>query len=142
MNPLKALGPGARLAGVLAIVAASIAAVTALLFLRDALSLEGPRLAADGLAHRHRGGGLHRDGVRSRSRSSCGRSPSATSASTGGAGRGRARARGAARRAGHVQAIVDSMADGVIFIDAQDRIALVNRRGARPPQPVRGAGRT
>ena len=28
-----------------------------------------------------------------------------------------------------IQAVVDSMADGVIFIDAENRIALVNRAG-------------
>ena len=40
-----------------------------------------------------------------------------------------------------VQAIVDSMADGVIFIDAEDRIALRQQGRARAQEPLQGPGR-
>ena len=36
-----------------------------------------------------------------------------------------------------LQAILDSMADGVLFIDAEDRVALVNQAGPRAAQPDR-----
>jgi PAS domain S-box-containing protein len=59
------------------------------------------------------------------------------------------RARGQAARAlrereaafTRLQAIVDSMADGVIFVDADDRIALVNEAGKRLRDLADGQGR-
>lgn len=47
--------------------------------------------------------------------------------------------RGAA--ATRLQAIIDSMADGVIFVDAQDRVALVNRAGQGLRNLKEGPGR-
>ena len=36
-----------------------------------------------------------------------------------------------------LQAILDSMVDGVLFIDAEDRVAMVNAAGRAAPEPLR-----
>jgi nitrogen fixation/metabolism regulation signal transduction histidine kinase len=127
VNPLKALGPGARLAGLLAIVAAGIAAVTALLFLRDAMSLEAHVAAS---AWRTATVAAVSIAVASLSLALFLRALSERNVRLE-AALAEARAEREARMAEleTMQAMVDSMADGLIFIDAQSRIALVNQAG-------------
>src|SRR5512138_431789 len=109
---LRALGPEARLAAVLVAVAALVAGVTALLFLRDVAVLDA-----------HLAASAWRTAM-----------VAVFSITVGTAAlfvllRALAERERAARRAELelMQALVDSMADGVIFIDGQDRIALVNQ---------------
>ncbi len=124
---LRALGPGGRLMAALVVLAVLVAAATALLFLRDVAALD-PALAAAAW------------------RTAAGASASMTFAAAAlalllhalvdrnrasEAALAEAEAERAARRAEleTIQAVVDSMADGVIFVDAADRIALVNKAG-------------
>jgi signal transduction histidine kinase len=123
----RALGPGARLTTGLVGLAGLVTAVTALMFLRDVARLD-PELAA-----------------------SAWRTAAVAAASIGtavvalallvralaernralGAALAEAEGERAARRAEleMIQSVVDSMADGVIYIDASNRIALVNKAG-------------
>ncbi len=127
MKPLKALGPGARLAGLLAIVAAAIASFTALLFLRDAMSLEA-HIAAS--AWRTATVAMVSIAVASLSLALFLRALAERNARLEEA-LAEARSEREARltELETMQAMVDSMADGLIFIDAQSRIALVNKAG-------------
>jgi len=127
VNPVKALGPGSRLAAALALVAACTAAVTALLFVRDATSLEA-HLAAS--AWRTAGVAAVSIAVAAVSlalllRALAERNERLEAALAEARGEREARATELAT----MQAMVDSMADGLIFIDAQRRIALVNQAG-------------
>lgn len=122
---LRALGPEARLAAVLVAVAAVVAGVTALLFLRDVALLDA-HLAASAwrtamVAVFSITVGTAALFVLLRALGERNRALAAALAVAEG--------ERAARRAELelMQALVDSMADGVIFIDAQDRIALVNK---------------
>jgi signal transduction histidine kinase len=123
----RALGPEARLAAVLMAVAALVAGVTALLFLRDVAALDAHlaasawRTAVVAVASMVIGGAalfvlLRALAERNRAL---------------GAALAEAEDERAARRSelDLMQALVDSMVDGVIFVDAQDRIALVNKAG-------------
>jgi signal transduction histidine kinase len=123
----RALGPEARLAAVLMAVAALVAGATALLFLRDVAVLDALlaasawRTAVVAVLSMAIGTAalfvlLRALGDRNRAL---------------GAALAVAEEERAARRAelDLMQALVDSMADGVIFIDAQDRVALVNKAG-------------
>jgi signal transduction histidine kinase len=124
---LHNLGPGGLLAAALAAVAALISLVTAVLFLRDVTALE-PHLAA--LAWRTAAVAAVSIAVATVS----------LALLLGALAERSRRAEGALADAGRerearraeletMQAVVDSMADGVIFIDAQDTIALVNQAG-------------
>ncbi|MGC3996435.1 MAG: histidine kinase dimerization/phospho-acceptor domain-containing protein [Anaeromyxobacter sp.] len=124
---LRALGPGARLTVSLITVAVAISAATALLFLRDVARLDPAlasvawRTAAVGAISVAVAGAalvLLLRGLVERTR--------ATAAALA-----EAEAERAARRAEleTMQAVVDSMADGLLFIDARDRVALVNQAG-------------
>jgi signal transduction histidine kinase len=124
---LRALGPEARLAAVLVAVAAVVAAVTALLFLRDVALLDA-LLAASAwrtavVAVLSMAIGALALFVLVRTIVERNRALAAALAV--------AEEERAARRAelDLMQALVDSMADGVIFIDAKNRIALVNKAG-------------
>lgn len=124
---LRALGPEARLAAVLVALSALIAGATALLFLRDVAALDA-HLAASAwrtaaVAVFSMAVGAVALFVLLRALGERNRELSAALATT--------EAERAARRAelDQMQAIVDSMADGVIFIDATDRVALVNKAG-------------
>lgn len=123
----RTLGPEARLAALLMAVAALVAGVTALLFLRDVAVLDA-QLAASAwrtavVAIFSMGIGAAALFVLLRAVGERNRALAAALAV--------AEEERAARRAELelMQALVDSMADGVIFIDAQDRIALVNKAG-------------
>jgi signal transduction histidine kinase len=124
---LRALGPEARLAAALVALAALVAGATALLFLRDVAALDALlaasawRTAAVAVFSMTIGAIalfvlLRALGDRNRELA---------------AALAVAESERAARRAELelMQALVDSMVDGVIFIDAQDRIALVNKAG-------------
>jgi nitrogen fixation/metabolism regulation signal transduction histidine kinase len=124
---VRALGPGGRLAAALLTVAGLTALVTALLFLRDVVALE-PHLAA--LAWRTATVAAVSITVAAAALAVlllalAERNRASASALA------QAVAERAARRSelDTIQAVVDSMADGVIFIDAQDRVALVNKAG-------------
>jgi signal transduction histidine kinase len=135
----RALGPGARLTAALVGLAALVTAVTALLFLRDVAMLDAALAASAwrtaavaavsigtaavalalllrALAERHRASAV---------------------------ALAEAEAERTARRAELeiIQAMVDSMADGVIFVDATDRVALVNKAGRVLRNLSGGAGR-
>jgi signal transduction histidine kinase len=124
---LRALGPEARLAAILVAVAALVAGITALLFLRDVAVLDALlaasawRTAVVAILSMVIGTAalfvlLRALGERNRALAGA---------------LAVAEEERAARRAelDLMQALVDSMADGVIFVDAQDRIALVNKAG-------------
>jgi nitrogen fixation/metabolism regulation signal transduction histidine kinase len=135
---LQNLGPGGRLAAALAAVAALTALVTAVLFLRDVTTME-PHLAA--LAWRTATVAAVSIAVAAVSLALLlgaldERSRRAEAALA------EARREREARRAEleTMQAVVDSMADGVIFIDALDRIALVNQAGRVLKNLAGGAG--
>jgi PAS domain-containing protein len=122
---LRALGPEARLAAVLVALAALVAGATALLFLRDVAALDA-LLAASAwrtaaVAVFSMTIGAVALFVLLRALGERNRDLAAALATT--------EAERAARRAelDVMQALVDSMADGVIFIDAQDKVALVNQ---------------
>jgi len=124
---LRALGPEAPLAAVLVALAALVAAATALLFVRDVAVLD-PLLAASAwrtavVAVLSMAIGAAALFVLLRALAERNRALAAALAV--------AEEERAARRAelDLMQALVDSMADGVIFIDAQDRVALVNKAG-------------
>jgi signal transduction histidine kinase len=124
---LRALGPEARLAAVLVAVAALVAGVTALLFLRDVAVLDA-LLAASAWRTALVAGFSMAIGAAAlfvllRAVGERNRALAAALAEAEG--------ERAARRAELelMQALVDSMVDGVIFIDAKDRIALVNKAG-------------
>jgi signal transduction histidine kinase len=124
---LRALGPNGWKAAALAIVAGLTAVVTALLFLRDVTRLEPhfaaaawrtATVAALSIAVATGALALLLAALADRSR----RAEEALA---------EARAEREARRTelATMQALVDSMADGVIFIDAANTIALVNKAG-------------
>src|SRR5512137_325952 len=135
---IRALGPGGFKAALLAAAAALTAVVTALLFLRDVTRLE-PQLAsaawrtatvaALSIAVATGALALLLSLLAERSRL-------AEEALA------EARREREARRAEFetMQAVVDSMADGVIFIDAGDTIALVNQAGRVLKNLAGGAG--
>jgi signal transduction histidine kinase len=135
----RTLGPEARLAAVLVAVAGLVAGVTALLFLRDVAALDA-HLAASawrtavvaGLSIAIGAAAflvlLRAVGERNR----------ALAAALAVAEEERAARRG---ELDLMQALVDSMADGVIFIDAKDRIALVNKAGRALRNLSGGPGR-
>ena len=119
------LGPEARIAAVLVALAAIVAGATAFLFLRDVASLDA-MLAAS--AWRTAGVALFSMAIGAaalvvllRALAERNRALAVALADT--------EAERAARRAelDVMQALVDSMADGLIFIDAKDQIALVNK---------------
>jgi signal transduction histidine kinase len=123
----RMLGPEARLAAVLVAVSALVAGVTALLFLRDVAALDA-HLAASAwrtavVAVFSMAIGAAALFVLLRAVGERNRALAAALAV--------AEDERAARRAELelMQALVDSMADGVIFIDAKDRVALVNKAG-------------
>lgn len=124
---LRALGPGARIAAALVALAALVAAVTAVLFLRDVAALDATlavsawrtaAVAAVSIATAAVALALLVRALAERNRASM-------------EALAQAEAERAARRAEleMIQAVVDSMADGVIFIDAANKIALVNKAG-------------
>lgn len=124
---MSVLGPGGKLAAVLLAVAGLTALVTALLFLGDVAALEAPLAAA---AWRTAAVAAVSIAVAAVAlavllRALAQRSRSSTAALA------LAESERAARRAEleMIQAVVDSMADGVIFIDAANRVALVNKAG-------------
>src|SRR5512137_2580283 len=119
------LGPEARLAAALVALAAVVAGATALLFLRDVASLDA-LLAASAwrtaaVAVFSMAIGTAALFVLVRAIGERGRALAAALEV--------AESERAARRAelDVMQALVDSMADGLIFIDAKDRVALVNK---------------
>jgi signal transduction histidine kinase len=121
----RTLGPEARLAAALVALAAFVAGVTGLLFLRDVALLDAA-LAASAwrtalVALFSMAIGAAALFVLLRALAERNRALSVALAET--------EAERAARRAelDLMQALVDSMADGVIFIDASNRIALVNK---------------
>jgi signal transduction histidine kinase len=123
----RSLGPEARLAAALVALSALVAAATALLFLRDVAALDA-NLAASAwrtavVAVFSMAIGSAALFVLLRALAERNRALAAALAV--------AEEERAARRAelDLMQALVDSMTDGVIFIDAQDRIALVNKAG-------------
>ena len=136
---LRAFGPGAWLTAVLVGVAAAVTVVTGLLFLRDVSALD-PQLAgaawqtagvaAVSIATAAVALALLLRAVAERNRASQG-------------ALAQAEAERSARRAelDTMQALVDSMADGVIFVDAKDRIALVNQAARVLRDLSRGPGR-
>jgi signal transduction histidine kinase len=136
---LHVLGPGARIAATLLALAALVTAVTAVLFLRDVAALD-PALAASAwrtaavaavsIATAAVALALLLRALAERNRAST-------------AALEQAEAERSARRAELevMQAVVDSMADGVIFVDANDRIALVNQAGKKLRNLSGGAGR-
>lgn len=124
---LRALGPGARLASALIALAALVVAVTAVLFLRDVVALDDAiaaaawrtaTVAAAAICIATAALALLLRALADRNR--------ALEAALA-----EAQAERAARLAEleTMQAMVDSMAEGVIFIDARSRIALVNKAG-------------
>jgi nitrogen fixation/metabolism regulation signal transduction histidine kinase len=122
---LDALGPGARLTAALVGLAAAVTAVAALLFLRDVALLD-PALAASAW----RTAGVAAASIATAAvalallvRALAERSRASDAALA------EAQAERAARRAEleTIQAVVDSMADGVIFVDQANRLALVNQ---------------
>ena len=121
----RALGPEARLAAALVALAALVAGATALLFLRDVAALDALLAASAwrtaGVAVFSMAMGAGALFVLLRALGERNRELGAALATT--------EAERAARRAelDVMQALVDSMADGLIFIDAHDRIALVNK---------------
>jgi len=134
----RALGPTGWKAAALAIVAALTAVVTALLFLRDVTRLE-PHFAA--LAWRTATVAALSIAVTTGAlallfTALADRSRNAEAALE------EARREREARRAEleTMQAMVDSMADGVIFVDAHGRIALVNQAGRVLKNLSEGAG--
>jgi signal transduction histidine kinase len=123
----RALGPEARLAAALVALSALVAGATALLFLRDVAALDA-MLAASAwrtamVALFAMAIGAAALFVLLRALGERNRALVAALAT--------ADAERAARRAelDLMQALVDSMADGVIFIDARNKVALVNKAG-------------
>jgi signal transduction histidine kinase len=124
---LRTLGPGARLTAACVALAALITAATALLFLRNVAVLD-PALAASAwwtaataavsVAFASTALGLLLRALAQRHRAL------ATALAD-------VEAERTARRLEleRMQAVVDSMADGLIFVDAENRIALVNKAG-------------
>ncbi|MFO0581702.1 MAG: ATP-binding protein [Anaeromyxobacter sp.] len=124
---LRALGPGARLALALVALAALVTTVAAILFLRDVTLLD-PALAGEAwrtatvaavsIAIATLAIALLLRALAERNR--------VTEAALA-----EAQAERAARRQEleTMQAVIDSMADGLLFIDAQRQIALVNKAG-------------
>lgn len=124
---LRTLGPGARFTVALVALAALVAAVTALLFLRDVAALDAAlaasawrtaAVAAVSMSFATVALALLLRALAQRGRASA-------------AALAEAEAERAGRRAEleTIQAVVDSMADGVIFVDAANRVALVNKAG-------------
>ncbi|HVP69202.1 MAG TPA: ATP-binding protein [Anaeromyxobacteraceae bacterium] len=124
---LRALGSGARTSAALLALSMLVAALTGVLFLEDVATLEGP-LAASAW----------------RTAAVAGVSMAAAAVALGlllralwqrnaalAAALSETEKERSARRSELevIQAVVDSMADGVIFIDASNRIALVNKAG-------------
>ncbi len=136
---VSSFGPGARLTAALVLLAAAVTAVAGLLFLRDVSALD-PQLA--GAAWRTAGVAAVSIATAAVAlalllRALAERSRASTEALAV------AEAERAARRAEleTMQALVDSMADGVIFVDAKDRIALVNQAARVLRDLSRGPGR-
>jgi signal transduction histidine kinase len=124
---LRAFGPGGRLMAALVVLAVLVAAVTALLFLRDVAALDAAlataawrtaAVAAVSMAFAAVALALLLRALVERNRIS-----EAALAEADGERAGRR------AELETIQAVVDSMADGVIFIDAANRVALVNKAG-------------
>jgi PAS domain S-box-containing protein len=135
----RALGPGGRLAATLAAVAALVSAGTVLLFLGDVARLEAPLAAAA-----WRTAAVAAVSIASAAlalllllRALAERNARLAEALAE-AGRERE-----ARRAEleTMQALVDSMADGLIFVDARGHVALVNQAGRVLKNLTGGPGR-
>jgi signal transduction histidine kinase len=136
---VRALGPGGRLAAALLVVAGLTALVTALLFLGDVAALDAPlaasawrtaAVAAVSIVVAAAALTVLLRALAERNRDS------AAALATADAER-------SARLAelDVIQAVVDSMADGVIFVDARNRVALVNQAGRALRNLSGGPGR-
>jgi signal transduction histidine kinase len=132
------LGPEARLAAVLVLLAALVAGVTGLLFLRDVATLDA-LLAAS--AWRTAVVAVFSMGIAAAALFVLLRALGERNRALG-AALSVAEEERAARRAELelMQALVDSMADGVIFIDARNKVALVNKAGRVLRNLSEGAG--
>lgn len=135
----ESLGPGARATAALVGLAAVVTVAAALLFLHDVDRLD-PALAA--IAWRTAGVGAVSIGLASASLALLVRALAARNRALV-AALADADAERAARRAEleRIQAVVDSMADGVIFVDASNRVALVNQAGRALRNLSGGPGR-
>ena len=124
---LRALGPGARLATALVALAALVTAVTAVLFMRDVAALD-PAIASD--AWRTATVAAVSIGIATLALALLFRALADRNRASE-AALALAESERAARLAEleTMQAVVDSMADGMIFIDARNQIALVNKAG-------------
>ncbi len=135
----RTLRRGDRAAAGLAVLAAGTAAATGFLFLRDVAELEAPVAAA---AWRTAAVALASIGVAAVAgllmlRALLERNRALGEALAAADGEREVRR----RELETVQAIVDSMADGVIFVDAADRVALVNQAGRVLRHLTGGPGR-
>jgi len=124
---LRAMGPGARVSAILLAISALVAALTGLLFLRDVAALDRPLAASAWRTFAVAAASMAAAAVALvlllRALAERNAALAASLAET-------ERERSARRsELEMIQAVVDSMADGVIFIDASSRIALVNKAG-------------